>query len=43
MIHERQHVDPVIRDLNRYLADQEQHDIRREHIQGRAGVQSARV
>ena len=36
MIHERQHIDPVIRDLNRYLADQEQHDIRREHIQARA-------
>ena len=36
MIHERQHVDPVIRDLNRYLADQEQHDIRQEHIHARA-------
>ena len=36
MIRVTQHIDPVMRDLNRYLADQEQHDIRREHIQARA-------
>lgn len=28
--------DPVLRDLNSYLLEQEQHDIRREHIQATA-------
>lgn len=36
MIKQYHNVDPVIRDLNRYLAEQEQHDIRREHIQATA-------
>ena len=36
MIHAKQNVDPVMRDLNRYLADQEQHDIRLEYIQAKA-------
>lgn len=36
MIHSVQNVDPVIRDLNRYLAEQEQHDIRRDHLQATA-------
>lgn len=36
MTHPTQTVDPVSRDLNRYLVEQEQHDIRREHIQATA-------
>ena len=33
MINQHHDVDPVIRDLNRYLVEQEQHDIRREHAE----------
>ena len=33
MIKQAHNVDPVIRDLNNYLAAQEQHDIKTEHFQ----------
>lgn len=36
MIKFKQNFDPVIMDLNRYLAAQDQYDIRREHIQAMA-------
>ena len=32
MIHSAQNIDPVIRDLNRYLADQDQHSINMERL-----------
>lgn len=36
MIHSAQNIDPVIRDLNRYLVEQEQHDIKQEHFKAKA-------
>lgn len=32
MMHSAQNIDPVIRDLNRYLAEQDQHGINRERL-----------
>lgn len=36
MIRSKQNIDPVIRDLNNYLAAQDQHDIQREIFQAKA-------
>ena len=33
MIHSAQNIDPVIRDLNRYLAEQDQHSVNMERLQ----------
>jgi hypothetical protein len=43
MIIQHQHIDPVIRDLNNYLADQEQHDIKAEHFQAIAEKEYAEM
>lgn len=36
MINSMQNIDPVIMDLNRYLAEQEQHDIKQEYFHAKA-------
>jgi hypothetical protein len=36
MIHSAQNTDPVIRDLNRYLAEEEQYDAKREYFEAKA-------
>ncbi len=43
MIHSDQNIDPVIHDLNNYLADQDQHDIKAEHFQAIAEKEYAEM